>query len=83
MVYEKVFEKCQEQYKRIYTFMQAASVDIKTIKENVSTQTANYKMMNKRLLRIEEDLNKQKHIPTISEEQWITKEKVVKDGNTS
>jgi len=60
MNYDSIWAKCQEQYKRIYTFMQAASVDIKTIKENVSTQTANYKMLNKRLLRIEENHNEKK-----------------------
>jgi len=56
MNYDSVWSKCQAQYDKINTFMQYASVDIKTIKENISTQTANYKMLNKRLLRIEEML---------------------------
>ena len=56
MNYDSVWSKCQAQYDKINTFMQYASVDIKTIKENISIQTANYKMLNKRLLRIEEQL---------------------------
>ena len=56
MNYDSIWSKCQEQYIKIYDFMQGADISLKVIKTNVSTQTANYKIMNKRLLRVEEIL---------------------------
>ena len=56
MNYDSIWSKCQEQYTKIYSFMQGADVSLKTIKSNVSTQTANYKKMDKRISRIEAKL---------------------------
>lgn len=56
MNYDGVFSKTQEQYEKMYKFMQAMGVSLSVIQTNVSTQTANYKTVNKRLLRIEEIL---------------------------
>ena len=56
MNYDGIFLKTQEQYKKMYQFMQSMDVSLGVIKINISTQTANYKVMNKRLLRVEEIL---------------------------
>ena len=56
MNYDSIWARCQEQYKKIYDFMQGADVSLKTIRTNVSTQTANYKKMDKRISRIEAKL---------------------------
>ena len=56
MNYDSVWFKCQEQYKKIYDFMQGADISLKVIKGNISTQTANYKKMDKRISRIEAKL---------------------------
>ena len=53
MNYDSVWSKCQEQYKKIYDFMHGADISLKVIGENISTQTANYKKMDKRISRIE------------------------------
>jgi len=56
MNYDSVWSRCQEQYKKIYDFMQGTDVSLGVIKTNVSTQTANYKKIDKRISRIEDKL---------------------------
>ena len=56
MNYDKIFNKIQEQYKKIFEFMESAAIGLSCIKETVSYQTANYKKMDKRIARIEAKL---------------------------
>jgi len=57
MIYEKVFEKCQNQYEDIHTWMQAMKISFDTLRENNSVQTVKNGKILKRIARIEEKLN--------------------------
>ena len=56
MNYREVFRATQEQYKKMYVFMQTMDVALGVLRTNTTDQTANYKKMNKRLERIEDTL---------------------------
>jgi len=56
MILEKVFEKCQEQYLAIFTWMQRMNVSLSVLVENNTIQTKNIEKIYKRLARIEDKL---------------------------
>ena len=57
MIFEQVFQKCQDQYQDMHTWMKDIKVSFDVLRENNSTQTTKNGKILKRLARIEEKLN--------------------------
>lgn len=56
MIFEKVFEKCQEQYDTIYKWMNGMNISIDVLRANNSATTLKTDKVLKRIARIEDKL---------------------------